>query len=71
MKISPWFGALPAKLKPMTEKTDSTSGTPISIFSACFATLVVYSSDAPAGAWMIEMKYPASSSGTNACGTRV
>ena len=32
-KISPWFGALPAKLKPTTENTDSTSGVAIRMAS--------------------------------------
>ncbi len=70
-KISPWFGALPLKLNPMTEKTPTISGVSIMIFSASLATFDVNSSDAPAGACTTEMKYPASSSGTNACGTVV
>ena len=49
--MSPWFGAAPLKLKPMTENSASTSGSLRMIFSACRATLPVYSSDAPAGAW--------------------
>jgi hypothetical protein len=50
VKISPWFGAFPAKLKPMIENTDSTSGVAIRIFSASLVMSVVYSSDAPGGA---------------------
>ena len=34
----PWLGALPLKLKPMTEKTDCTSGVDIRIFSTSLAT---------------------------------
>ena len=68
-KISPWFGAAPLKLKPMTEKTPSMSGSFKRICSACRAIVPVCSSDEPAGAWTTVMKYPRSSSGTNACGT--
>ena len=69
VKIRPWFGALPLKLKPATEKTDSTSGTLRRICSASFMTFVVYSMDAPDGACTMVMKYPSSSAGTNAPGT--
>ena len=69
-KIRPWFGALPLKLKPITENTPSTSGVPSRSCSASLATLLVYSSDAPAGAWTTVMKNPPSSSGRNDCGTR-
>ena len=39
--ISPWFGAAPLKLNPMTENSASTSGSDMMIFSACRATLAV------------------------------
>ena len=55
-KISPWFGAAPLKLKPMTENTPSMSGSLIRICSACRAMFEVYSSDAPAGACTSVMK---------------
>ena len=57
-KINPWLGALPVKLKPMTENTDCTSGVPISTRSASRATFEVASSDDPAGAWMIVRNHP-------------
>src|SRR4051812_24510241 len=69
VKISPWFGAAPLKLKPMTENTPSTSGSLISASSACRATSPVYCSDAPGGAWTMVIRYPSSSDGTNARGT--
>ena len=56
MNIIPLFGAAPLKLKPMTENAAWISGSFTRTFSACLAILVVYSSDAPAGAWMIAMK---------------
>ena len=40
-KIRPWLGALPLKLKPMTEKTARTSGVASSTFSASRATVPV------------------------------
>ncbi len=66
----PVFDALPAKLKPPIEKTDSTSGVLIRTFSASRNAVLVYSSDAPAGACTSVMNHPASCSGRNACGTR-
>ena len=48
--MSPWLGAAPLKLKPPTENTASTSGCFMMICSACFAMLIVYSSDDPDGA---------------------
>ena len=49
-KISPWFAAEPAKLKPATEKVPSASGTSASRSETCFPIAFVYSSDAPDGA---------------------
>ncbi len=71
VKIIPWFGALPLKLKPITENTDCTSGVDMRMRSTSCATLFVYSSDEPAGACTTVSRKPLSSSGTNACGTRV
>ena len=50
--MTPLLGAAPLKLKPTTENAASTSGSWNSTFSACCAMRVVYSSDAPAGAWI-------------------
>ena len=68
-KMSPWLGAAPLKLKPMTENTPSMSGSFKRTCSACRAIVPVCSNDDPAGVWTRVMKYPASSSGTNAPGT--
>ena len=51
----PLLGAAPVKLKPSTENTPRVSGCASMTASACLATFVVYSSDAPDGAWMIVM----------------
>ncbi len=54
--MRPLFGAAPLKLNPTTEKAAWMSGSLKSTASACWATFVVYWSDAPGGAWMTVMK---------------
>ena len=43
---------------PATEKVPSDSGTLASMSETCFPIAVVYSRDAPDGAWITMMKYP-------------
>ena len=56
VKIIPLFGAAPPKLKPITENAAWMSGSLRDDLLGLLRDLVVYSSDAPAGAWTIDMK---------------
>ena len=55
-KINPRLGALPMKLNPLTAKAPSISGTLFNLSTTWCAIVLVYSSDAPGGAWMSAMK---------------
>ena len=54
--MRPLLGAAPLKLNPTTENAAWMSGSLKRMASACLAMLVVYSSEAPAGAWTTVMK---------------
>ena len=54
--MRPLFGAAPLKLNPTTEKPARMSGSLKRRLSVCWAIFVVYSRDAPGGAWMTVMK---------------
>ena len=57
-KMSPWFAAAPAKLKPATENVPSDSDTCANMSETFLPMSLVYSSEAPDGAWTTIMKYP-------------
>ena len=56
VKMRPLLGVAPLKLNPATANAAWMSGSLNRMASACFATFVVYCSEAPAGAWMMVMK---------------